>query len=90
MKALKNEVLNMVAGGTIGETCGDSVCLAEKGCMKEAFNQFDLIINWAEDSHQVDEGWHRAGITSVTHPFTPNHYFKNGKEITRRNAIYGL
>ena len=79
--------LNMVAGGNIIETSTDSYILYNAGYMKEMFTEGDLMFNWAEDSAKVDAGWYKAGVTCVTSVLDFNKYFKDGKEISRGEAI---
>ena len=42
---------------------------------------------WKSDSAAVDAGWAKAGITCVTKPAGDNLYFKDGKEMTRNEAL---
>ena len=83
----EEEELNRVTGGTVFETADDSHALYSKHCMYEEYNFFDLLCEWDELSKRVDEGWLNAGIVSVTSPFNSNKYLRNGKEITRKEAM---
>lgn len=85
-KIMENE-LNMVTGGTVFETASDSHALCQRRCMHEEYNFFDLLCEWTELSKRVDEGWFNAGVISVTRPFKSNRYLKNGKEISRKQAL---
>ena len=44
-------------------------------------------IEWVELSKRVDDGWGRAGVVCVSKPFKSNEYIRNGKEITRKQAL---
>ena len=79
--------LNMVAGGDIYITAVDSQALYYKGYMDEQFDSWDLTFNWCTDSAKVDKGWAKAGITSVTKPFSTNRYYYKGKRISRDTAM---
>ncbi len=87
MTELMNKELNMVAGGNIIETSTDSYLLYGTGHMSDIYTEGDLIFNWAEDSAKVDAGWRDAGITCVSNPISFNAYFKDGKQISRGDAI---
>ena len=86
MTALREEELNMVAGGNIFETACDGDFLYDLGYLDHQYCNADMIFNWAESSDSIDKAWKAAGITSVTHPFASNKYFKDGKEITESVA----
>ena len=88
MKKLMDNKLNMVNGGFIDETAYDSWALYDKKYMDHSFSIADMTFHWLTNSAKVDEGWAKAGITSVTRPFSPNHYYKNGKEISQDMAWY--
>ena len=88
MTKITEKELNMVAGGTFGETAFDSEALHFKGYMDEEFSSWDMMFHWLTYSAKVDEGWAKAGITSVTRPFSANKYFKDGKEISEDMAWY--
>ena len=83
MTIIREEELNMVAGGNIFETGADGDFLYKEGLMDCELSQADLIFHWVKSSGKVDEAWAKAGITSVTKPFASNQYFKDGTEITQ-------
>ena len=87
MLTLTEKELNRVTGGTLFETADDSQALYSKHLMNEEYNFIDLMFDWVELSKRVDEGWINAGIISVTKPTGSNKYLKNGKEITRKQAL---
>ena len=87
MKELRNEKLNMVVGGSVLETAGDSEALYEAGYIKEPYNVYQMAIGWLKFSDDVDTAWKRAGIRSVTKYFKDNQYYKDGKEISRQEAL---
>ncbi len=82
--------LNMVAGGNIFETSTDSYLLNSAGYMSEVYTEGDLIFNWVEDSAKVDQGWSKVGVTSVTSIPYFNKYYKDGKQISRGEALQML
>ena len=88
MTKITEKELNMVAGGTFGETAFDSEALHFKGYMDEEFSSWDMMFHWLTYSAKVDEGWAKAGITSVTCPFDLNRYYVNGKRISRDTAMH--
>ena len=83
---LSDEELENVAGGTIGETAGDSQILYDHGLMDNHYDSIPVMFSWKSKSAEVDAGWAKAGITCVTKPFGSNQYFMNGKEISRGEA----
>lgn len=87
MLTMREEELNMVAGGYVDDTCGDSRALYDTGYMKEQFEFLEMLFHWCTDSAKVDAGWARAGITSVTHFSSNNEYYFLGRRIPRRDAM---
>ena len=88
MTKITEKELNMVNGGFIDETAYDSWALYDHKYMEHSFSIAQMAFNWIKDSAKVDEGWAKAGITSVTRPFSANKYFKDGKEISEDMAWY--
>ena len=84
---LSDEELDQVAGGTIGETAGDSQILYDYGLMDNHYGSIPVMFYWGSKSAEVDAGWAKAGITCVTKPCDGNDYFLNGKEISHKEAI---
>jgi len=87
LEQLSDEDLDNVAGGTIGETAKDSEILYDYGLVKEWHTSLHMIFHWESGSAEVDDGWSKAGITCVTKPFSNNKYFKDGKQISRDEAM---
>lgn len=88
MKKIMENELNTVTGGYMMETSDDSFELQKDGYMDHSYILGELMIHWVDYSAQVDAGWAKAGITSVSKPFGSNRYFKDGKEISRELALY--
>ena len=86
LEMLSDEELEQVAGGTIGQTAGDSKILYDYGLMNRHYGTIPVLFYWKSKSAEVDAGWAKAGITCVTAPLASNRYFLNGKEISRREA----
>lgn len=86
LEQLTDDELEQVAGGTIGQTAGDSKFLYDYGLMDRHYGTIPVMFYWKSKSAEVDEGWSKAGITCVTAPFADNKYFLNGKEISRGEA----
>ena len=86
LEQLTDEELDQVAGGTIGQTAGDSKILYDYGLMDKYYGTIPVMFYWGSKSAEVDAGWSKAGITCVTKPFGSNQYFLNGKEISRKEA----
>jgi len=90
LQKLSDEELDQVAGGTIGETAGDSNILYDHGLMDTWYSIVGLSFAWCSKSAAVDAGWAKAGITCCTVYVTgsgANKYWKDGKEISRDEAI---
>ena len=88
MEKIMEKELNMVTGGYMLETEDDSDALQKAGYMDCSYCLGELIVRWVDYSANVDVGWAKAGITSVSKPFGSNRYFKDGKEISRDLALY--
>ena len=70
------------------ETSADSITLSESGLMDRWYDVPYFIFHWKTYSDMVDQAWAKVGITSVTRPFTSNHYYKDNKEIPQDLAWY--
>ena len=90
LEKLTDEELEGVAGGTIGQTAGDSKILDDYGLMDKYYGTIPVMFYWNSKSAEVDAGWSKAGITCVTKPFGNNQYFIDGKEISRGEAYNHL
>ena len=86
LEQLTDDELDEVAGGTIGQTAGDSKILYDYGLMDRHYGTIPVMFYWKSKSAEVDAGWAKAGITCVTKPFGSNQYFLNGKEISQDDA----
>jgi len=86
LEMMSDEELESVAGGTIGQTAGDSKILYDYGLMDKYYGTIPVMFYWKSKSAEVDAGWAKAGITCVTKPFGSNQYFLDGKEISRGDA----
>ena len=87
MTRIIDKELNMVAGGNIIETSTDSFLLYNAGYMCDMYTEGDLIFNWVDYSADVDEGWRNVGVTCVTSFAYSNEYYKDGKKISRGEAL---
>ena len=85
--AMSNDELDQVAGGSFGGTADDNDFLYKYGLTNKRFYAIGAFFHWKSCSEEVDSGWAKAGITCVTHPSDDNEYFKDGKQITRDEAI---
>ena len=85
--AMSDEELDQVAGGNVGQTVVDSRLLYDYGLVDDWHGDFHMTFHWKSDSAAVDAGWSKAGITCVTKPIGSNQYFKDGKEISRDEAV---
>ena len=83
--AMSDEELDNVAGGGTRQTRGDNDFLGSLGYIPD--KRRDFLCGWNESSKIVDGGWSKAGITCVTKPAGSNQYFKDGKEISRDEAV---
>ena len=88
LEKLSDEELEGVAGGNFGETRVDSKILYNHGLMDTSYTGLEVMFSWVSVSSKVDAAWAKIGITCVTKPWlSSNQYFKDGKEITRDEAI---
>ena len=85
--AMSDDELDQVAGGNIVGTGDDSKFLYDYGLVDDWHGKLHTFFNWKSDSAAVDGGWSKAGITCVTKPAGSNQYFKDGKEISRDEAV---
>ena len=90
LEMMSDEELEGVAGGTIGQTAGDSKILYDYGLINKYYGTIPVMFYWKSKSAEVDSGWAKAGITCVTAPLAGNKYFLNGKEISRGEAYAHL
>ena len=88
MSALREDEMNMVAGGYYDEAAFDSEALHLKGFMDEKFSSLEMLFHWPTDSAKVKAGWAKAGITCDPCLFTWNKYYKGNKKISQRTAIH--
>ena len=86
LETMSDDELSMVAGGAKDETEGDSILLYEHGLINEWYGDHETHCHWKSSSAEVDAGWAKAGITSVTKPSGDNLYFMGGKQISRDEA----
>ena len=87
MTAIREEELNKINGGSMGETRMDSIYLAVAGKMEEDVTVAQLIFDWGTNSAKVRDGWDAAGVTCETNFGSANHYYDAGGEITREQAL---
>ena len=87
MLKIREEEMNRINGGFMGETRMDSIYLANAGDLKESVTVAELIFDWGDGSATVRSGWNKAGITCETNFFSANHYFEDHNEITREQAL---
>ena len=74
LKKLNDEQLEQVAGGNRFETLCDSKFLYDYGLVSDWHGEFHVTFNWISDSAEIDDGWKKAGIISVTSFVNPNKY----------------
>ena len=86
LEQMSDEELNQVSGGNIGETARDSKFLYEYGLVDDYHGDLYATFHWEKTSSEVDSGWSKSGITSVTVPIGYNRYYLGGKEISRDEA----
>ena len=86
LEKMSDEQLEQVAGGNRFETLCDSKFLYDFGLVSDWHGEFHMTFNWISDSTEIDDGWRKAGIISVTSFVNPNRYILNGKNLTRDEA----
>ena len=88
LEMMSDEELDQVAGGTFEETAEDSQLLYKHGFLDSWYDAFfSLPLRWITFSKEVDKGWAKAGITCCTSPVGANKYWRNGKQISREDAL---
>ena len=92
LEQLSDEELDQVAGGNKTQTSDDSYFLKRIGYMNDTWRTATLVGWWVSGSKAVDDGWSKAGIMSVTHPWDDNEYFdkQNGNKPISRKEAYTL
>ena len=90
MLTMREEDMNMVAGGDLVETCADNYSLYKAGCMRENLSIIDFVLDWADSSKKVEDAWGAVGVNSETHLFDGNKYRNRDQEITRDEALKHL
>ena len=85
-EVLKDKELDRVTGGNRFETLCDSKFLYDYGLVSDWHGEFHMTFNWISDSAEIDDGWKKAGITSVTTFVGYNEYFLGGKKLSRGEA----
>ncbi len=69
------------------QTSYDSQFLNDMGYAPDRYGDNMTAIRGGTVSGMVDDGWKKAGVTSVTRWVGGNTYFVNGKKITRNEAF---
>ena len=87
IKEMNIDELELVAGGTIGDSILDSEFLKAAGVMDHEVGAWDMTFHWETYSAKVDEAWKKAGIRCVSHPIWDNVYYINGRAVSRNDAI---
>ena len=87
MLEIREEELNMVAGGDIRETYDDSCRLYKAGYMEKRLSFYDFVLDWGDSSDMVDTAWKEVGVISVTHPLERTEYIYDLHDITRAQAL---
>lgn len=90
VNALEMNELDFVIGGSMGETAKDSFELYDHGLLKDHWCPGSMAFNWKSLSAKVDAAWAKAGIQVISNPFGDNVYKKDGKRITRDDALKHL
>lgn len=83
---MSEEQLKQVAGGNCDQTANDSKFPNDYRVVSDWHGEFHQLFNWKSDSAEIDDGWRKAGIISVTSFVNPNKYILNGKPLTRDEA----
>ena len=87
LEMMSDEELEKIAGGTFEETAEDSQLLYKHGLLDNWYDPISLTLRWITFSKEVDKGWAKAGITCCTSPCGANKYWRNGKQISREDAL---
>ena len=90
MLIMREEDLNMVAGGEFFETYDDSCRLYKAGHLRENLCLIDFALDWSDCSDKVNAAWEEVGIVSDTHPIFNNEYKSGRHHITREKALAKL
>ena len=87
LEQLSDDELEKIAGGTFEETAEDSQLLYKHGLLDSWYDPVSLVLKRITFSKEVDKGWAKAGITCCTSPCGANKYWRNGKQISREDAL---
>ena len=85
--AMNDDELDKVAGGSCTQTSNDSKLLYDHGLVDDWHSTLTTSVYWKDYSAAVDAGWAKVGITCVTKYNDNNLYFKDGKQISRDEAV---
>ncbi len=87
LEQLNDEQLDQIAGGTYNETAADSRFLNDLAGLTDRYGAARAFFEDAKISHEVTAAWNKLGIGVDTSWGASNRYYKDGKEITRHQAI---
>ena len=87
LEQLTDEELENVAGGTYNETAADSRFLNDLAGLTDRYGATRAFFEDAKISKEVTAAWNKIGIGVDTSWGGSNKYFKDGQEITRKQAV---
>ena len=87
LEAMSDEELEQVAGGTYRETAGDTRFLNDLAGLCDRFGETEAFFKFGTVSGEAVKGWSQVGINVDKSWGGSNKYFKDGEEITRREAF---
>ena len=87
LEEMSDEELEQVAGGTFKETAGDTRFLNDLAGLCDRFGATKAFFQFGTVSGEAVKGWNQIGISVDTSWGGSNRYFKDGQELTRREAF---
>ena len=87
LELMSDDELDAVAGGTYNETAADSRFLNDLAGLTDRYGAGRAFFEDAKISKEVTIAWNKVGIGVYTSWGGSNTYFKDGKQITRQEAI---
>jgi len=87
LEQLNDEQLEQIAGGTYNETAADTRFLNDLAGLCDRFGATKAFFQFGTVSGEAVKGWNQIGISVDTSWGGSNRYFKDGQELTRREAF---
>ena len=87
LEKLSDEELEKVAGGTWGQTAGDTRFLNDLAGLCDRFGQTAGFFKFGTVADEACKGWSKIGIQVNPGWYSGNAYYLDGQRITRKEAF---